>query len=216
MVTRLGTRVDPERSAVEVDGRRVRLVGVRWVALHKPPGVLCTRRDPEGRRTVFDLLPRRTGGGLFHVGRLDYMSEGLVLLTNEGELAHRLLHPSSETPRRYEVALEEPVPPDLPRRLRAGVMLEDGVAAADRARLLPREEKAERRLLVELHEGRNREIRRMMEALGVRILRLRRISFGPIELGSLAAGEHRLLTEEEIERLREIVSRPGSSESGAT
>lgn len=201
VVTELGTRVDPASSVVEVDGRRVRLQPARWLALHKPPACLCTRDDPEGRRTVYDLLPAGSAG-LFHVGRLDYMSEGLLLLTNEGGVAHRLLHPSAETPRRYEVEIGEPVPPRLVRTLLEGIELEDGPAAADAAALLPGQEPGEKRLLITLHEGRNREIRRLMDALGVEIHRLRRLSFGPIELGDLPAGAHRALTEDEVGSLR--------------
>lgn len=201
VVRELGTRVDPEASRVEVDGRRIRIPPARWVALHKPPGYLCSRRDPAGRPTVYDLLPADMGG-LFHVGRLDYLSEGLLLLTNDGETANRLLHPSAETPRRYEVVVAEPVPHDLAVRLLAGVELEDGRAAADAATLLPGERAGERRLLVTLHEGRNREIRRMMQHLGIRIRSLKRWSFGPVELGALGRGAFRELDEEEVARLR--------------
>lgn len=201
VVTELGVRVDPASAVVEVDGRRVELAPPLWVALHKPPGYLCSRFDPRGRPTVYDLLPPGAYQQLFHVGRLDYMSEGLLLLTNEGDVAHGVLHPSGETPRRYVVALLEPVPEDLPARLLAGVPLEDGPAAADRARFVADAAPGERRLSVVLHEGRNREIRRMMEALGVRIASLKRVALGPIELGDLPPGEHRRLTDEEMGRL---------------
>lgn len=202
VVTELGTRVVPGRSEVRVDGRRAELRPPVWIALHKPPGYLCTRDDPRGRPTVYELLPGGTFQELFHVGRLDFMSEGLLLLTNEGGVAHRLLHPANETPRRYEVVLEEPVPPRLPERLLAGVELDDGPAAADAAALLPGRAPDEKVLLVTLHEGRNREIRRMMERVGVGIRSLRRTAFGPVLLGDLGPGEHRRLSEEEVERLR--------------
>lgn len=202
VVTELGTRVVPGEAAVEVDGRPAELRPAAWLALHKPPRYLCTRDDPAGRPTVYHLLPAGPPQELFHVGRLDFMSEGLLLLTNEGEVAHRLLHPGNETPRRYEVAVADPVPPRLAERLLAGVELEGGRAAATAAALLPGRGPRERLVLITLTEGRNREIRRMMERLGATIHSLRRIAFGPVELGDLAPGAHRTLTGEEVERLR--------------
>jgi pseudouridine synthase len=182
-VLRPGTRVGPE-SVVEVDGRRVEPSSARWIALHKPPGYVCAREDPQGRPTVYDLLPAELRP-LFHVGRLDIMSEGLLLLTNEGEAAHRLMHPS-----------------DLTVRLLAGVELEDGLAAADEARLDLGRGRRGATLQLELHEGRNREVRRMMKALGVKIRSLKRLALGPIELGRLRPGEWRDLSEEEVAALR--------------
>lgn len=202
VVTELGTRVASGEAVVEVDGRRAELGPAAWLALHKPSRTLCTRDDPAGRPTVYDLLPDGPPQELFHMGRLDFMSEGLLLLTNEGDVAHRLLHPRNETPRRYEVALDEPVPPDLAPRLLRGVELEDGPAAATAAAVLPGREAGEKLLLVTLTEGRNREIRRMMERVGVGIRSLKRIAFGPIELGDLRPGEHRALSGEEVEALR--------------
>ena len=194
VVTALGTRVEPESARVEVDGRRVELKPVRWVALHKPPGYGCTRRDPAGRPTVYELLPP-DAHHLPHVGRLDFMSEGLILLSNEGDLAHRLLHPSAEVARTYVVELVGPAAADLPARLEAGVALSDGPARARRARWI-RRHGGTRAATVEivLAEGRNREIRRMLARFEVPIRRLRRTSFGPIELGSLAPGASRDLS----------------------
>lgn len=203
-VTELGSRVDPESAVVEVDGRRVERQPARWIALHKPPGYLCTRSDPRERPTVYDLLPEGELQDLFHVGRLDFLSEGLLLLTNEGDVAHRVLHPSSGTEKRYEVALHPPVPEGIAERTLAGVELEDGPAAADAASLLPDPEGEGELLLVTLHEGRNREIRRMMDALDARIRRLRRLSFGPVELGDLPSGAWRWLDEPERDALRDI------------
>lgn len=210
VVTEMGSRVDPERSTVTVDGREVRPSPPRWVALHKQPGFLCTRSDPAGRPTVYDVLPGDMEE-LFHVGRLDYMSEGLLLLTNQGDLAHRLLHPSAEVQKRYEVGLVAPVPPGLARSLLRGVELEDGPAAADAASLLPAGEGREEGgvLLVTLHEGRNREIRRMLDALGARIRYLRRTAFGPIELGELPPGSWRELTPDEVAALSRRASEDG-------
>jgi 23S rRNA pseudouridine2605 synthase len=207
LVTELGVRVDPDASVVEVDGHRVELAPVVWVALHKPPGYLCSRGDPRGRPTVYDLLPADRFAQLSHVGRLDYMSEGLLLLTNDGDVANRLLHPSGEAERRYVVSVLEPVPRDLVRRLEEGVPLEEGPARVTRAKRLEPAREGEQRLLIVLKEGRNRHIRRMLRVLGVRISSLQRVAFGPIELGDLAPGEHRTLEVSEVERLRALAKR---------
>lgn len=191
-----GFQVDPGSSVVEVDGRRVSPSPTRWVALHKPPGYLCSRADPRKRPTVYDLLPDGELRGLFHVGRLDYMSEGLLLLTNDGDAAHALLHPSAETPRRYEVTLKAPVARSVVDRLLRGVDLEDGMARATAASL-EAESDGEQVLRITLREGRNREIRRLMETLGVTIHSLKRVAMGPVELGTLARGEWRELTDAE-------------------
>lgn len=202
-VDTLGARVDPEASVVTVDGERVERRPARWVALHKPAGYLCTRDDPGGRPTVYDLLPGRLHE-LFHVGRLDFMSEGLLLLTNEGDAANRLLHPSSGTQKRYEVGLVAPAPERLAERLLEGVELGDGPAAADAAAMLPGAEGEGPRLLLTLHEGRNREIRRMLDRVGARIRYLRRLAFGPLELGDLPEGEWRELDRSEVASLRAV------------
>ena len=199
-MARPGTRVGAG-SVVEVDGRRVEPQAVRWVAFHKPPGYVTSRQDPRGRPTIYSLLPPELRQ-LFHVGRLDLMSEGLLLLTNDGDIAHRLVHPSAETPRRYEVVLRGPVSTDIVDRLLGGIELDDGPAIADQAELQAGPSTGAATLSIVLHEGRNREIRRMMDALGLVVLSLKRISFGSIELGGLQRGEWRDLSEEEIGRIR--------------
>ncbi len=201
VVVEQGTKVDPASSRVEVDGRRVRITSPEWVLLHKPPKVVSTRSDPQGRPTVYELLPPQHQG-LFHVGRLDVMSEGILLFTNEGDVARDLLHPSRGLKRRYEVLVEPPIPPDLRARLEAGVELEDGVARAENVTTRPTRDGTRLVLTLTLREGRNREIRRMLRALDVRIRRLSRVSFGPIELGDLPPGAWRALDEAEIEALR--------------
>jgi 23S rRNA pseudouridine2605 synthase len=201
VVSEQGVKVDPAVSVVEVDGERVAIANPEWILLHKPPMVVSTRSDPQGRQTVYDLLPTEHQG-LFHVGRLDVMSEGVLLFTNQGDVARDLLHPSHGTERRYEVLVEPPIPPDLRCRLESGVELEDGTARAED--VTTRRTRDGTRLVLELtlREGRNREIRRMLRALEVHIRRLRRVRFGPIELGRLPAGAWRTLTTEEIEALR--------------
>lgn len=201
VVTEMGVQVEPERDRVEVDGRRVRISAPVWVALHKPPGCVTTRSDPRGRRTVYDLLPPELSG-LFHVGRLDYASEGLLLLSNQGDLAHRLLHPRYGLERIYDVMVDGDVPDAALRRLVQGVQLDDGVARA---------EGVERRravagksvLRVTLKEGRKREVRRMLGAVGHPVRRLVRRRYGPIALGRLPRGEWRRLTEREVAALRQ-------------
>jgi len=205
VVAELGSSVDPETQRVEVDGRVVRLSPPRWIALHKPPAFLCTRSDPEGRATVYDLLPG-SDADLFHVGRLDYLSEGLLLLTNEGDVAHALLHPSHEIVRRYRVGIVGPAAGDVPARLVAGIPLEDGPAHAVEAAWATDPGGTSPELAVALTEGRNREIRRMLAALDLKIRWLRRVAFGPISLGDLPRGASRELAPEEIEALRRRAS----------
>lgn len=200
IVTVLGTKVDPHASVVEVDGEQVQLEESRWIMLHKPPGCLCTRSDPEGRPTVYGLIgPEHQS--LFHVGRLDYMSEGMLLLTNEGTVAEQLLHPRNRVPRRYEVTVAGPIARDVGSRLRAGVELEDGPAWVNdfRVRAGPRPDQV--LLDLSLQEGRNREVRRLMEAVGLTIHALKRVAFGPLELGNLPRGSWRSLEQGEIDRL---------------
>lgn len=201
VVSEQGVKVDPAVNVVEVDGERVAIASTQWILLHKPPMVVSTRSDPEGRQTVYDLLPPEHRG-LFHVGRLDVMSEGVLLFTNQGDVARDLLHPSRGTERRYEVLVEPPIPSDLRRKLESGVELEDGTARAED--VTTRRTPDGTRLVLELtlREGRNREIRRMLRVLEVHIRRLRRVRFGPIELGRLPAGAWRTLTAEEVEALR--------------
>ncbi len=210
VVTELGTQIVPGEQVVSVDGAIVELRPVRWVAMYKPSGYLTTRRDDRDRPTVYALLPDGFAE-LFYVGRLDRLTEGLLILTNEGETAHRLLHPSNQIPRRYLAEVKGPVGAEEVRRLERGVALEDGVARAEDVRVTsesPSRQRAAARtttIHLTLREGRKREVRRMMEALDLRTLRLVRLSFGPVELGSLEPGEWRELTAEEVEALRAAV-----------
>jgi 23S rRNA pseudouridine2605 synthase len=201
VVSEQGTKVDPTLNVVEVDGRRVEIASPEWILLHKPPMVVSTRSDPQGRPTVYDLLEPEHQG-LFHVGRLDVMSEGVLLFTNQGDIARDLLHPSRGTERRYQILIEPPIPADLRGLLESGVELDDGPARAEDVRTSRARDGKRLVLELTLLEGRNREIRRMLKALDVRIRRLRRVSFGPIELGDLPAGAWRSLDADEIEALR--------------
>jgi len=195
----LGTRVEPARDEVTVDGAPVRPRRKIYVALHKPPGVLCTRSDPQERRIVADLLPKEWGH-LTHVGRLDRDSEGLIFLTNDGDFALRLTHPRYGVRKRYLATLEGRADPRVPARLMAGVEECGDVLKAEKARLLSANN-SHSVVEVELGEGKNREVRRMFAALGLNVARLQRIQIGPIKLGELPLGKWRTLTESEIKSL---------------
>jgi 23S rRNA pseudouridine2605 synthase len=205
VVREMGVRVDPERAVIRVDGARI-AVGSRNVhmAFNKPLGVLSAMSDSRGRPNLGDYLIGR-GERLFHVGRLDADTEGLILLTNDGELAHRLAHPSYEVPKTYVAEVPGPIPRDLGRRLRAGVELEDGHASVDSFRVVDREGA---RIMLELvlHEGRNRIVRRLLAAEGLPVQRLARTMVGPVSLGDLRPGRHRPLSSREVADLYSVVS----------
>lgn len=203
VVKELGTRVVPGEHNVRVDGKLVEPRALRWLALHKPVGYVTTRSDDRGRPTLYALLPERYAD-LSYVGRLDLLSEGLLILTNDGELIHRLLHPSYEVPRRYEVEVEGQIDPRQARRLVEGVMLEDGPADADDIEVGGAVD-GRSSIRLTLREGRNREVRRMLAALDYAVERLVRLAYGPIELGALGPGEWRELTPAEIRALRACV-----------
>ena len=199
-VRRFGARVDPEHQIIRVDGKRIPArQDIVYLAFNKPPKVLTAMSDDRGRKTVTDFLGDRAER-LFHVGRLDYDTEGLMLLTNDGELAHRLAHPSYEVAKTYLADVPGPVPRDLGRRLATGVELEDGVAVADRFRVL---EQTGSHALVEitLHEGRKHIVRRMLAEVGHPVTRLVRTTVGPVKLGGLRPGKTRDLTTKEIGEL---------------
>jgi 23S rRNA pseudouridine2605 synthase len=199
-VRRFGARVDPEHQVIKVDGKRIPAKpGLVYLAFNKPPKVLTAMSDDRGRKTVADYLGDRSER-LFHIGRLDYDTEGLMLLTNDGELAHRLAHPSFEVAKTYLAEVTGPVPKDLGRRLQTGIELDDGVAVADRFRVIDR---SGNRALVEitLHEGRKHIVRRMLAETGHPVSRLVRTDVGPIRLGTLKPGASRDLTTREIGEL---------------
>ena len=200
-LAKIGQSVDPDRDVIAVDGERNQAPApLEWFVLHKPAGVITSRGDPEGRRTVFDLVPKRPG--LTYVGRLDYLTEGVLLLTTDGAAAHRLTHPSRKLERTYvasvigdgEAAIEQ---------ARYGVELEDGLVKPKRMR----GEKLGRNrweMTITIAEGKNREIRRLCEALGLQVDRLVRVKFGPVELGDLAIGKVRSLTRAELKALEKM------------
>ena len=201
----IGQSVDPERDRITVDDQPVAAPPTArqavWLVLHKPAGVVTTRRDPQGRPTVFELVP--DAPGLTYVGRLDFMTEGVLLLTTDGTAANALTHPSRALERTYAATVRGNVTRAM-REVRAGVELEDGPvhAAGVDARPLGGGRYA---FEVTITEGRNREVRRLCEAVGLDVERLVRTRFGPIELGRLKPGEHRTLKREERMAINNIV-----------
>ncbi|HEV2974651.1 MAG TPA: pseudouridine synthase [Solirubrobacteraceae bacterium] len=189
-----------ERSRVSVDGRALGGPEPRLTyALNKPVGVVSTARDTHGRKTVLDLVSA-SGTRLYPIGRLDADTSGLILLSNDGELANRLTHPRHEVPKSYRARVGGgAVGDEAMRRLRDGVELDDGPTAPARVRRVGAHE-----LELTIHEGRNRQVRRMCAAIGHPVLTLRRERFGPLSLGALAVGEHRRLSERELALLREL------------
>lgn len=203
VVTTLGVKVDPTRDEVTVDGQKVRPIEERiYVVVHKPTGYVTTRKDPERRPTVMELVPSLRAY-LFPVGRLDFDSEGLLLLTNDGDLAAKLTHPRHEVEREYE-ALVAGVPSEATlQKLARGVPLDGKRTAPASVRALgKRPGRDECWVSMTLREGRNRQVRRMCEAVGHPVRRLRRVRFGPLMLGRLARGHARVLTASEVEGLK--------------
>jgi 23S rRNA pseudouridine2605 synthase len=199
----LGARVDPRRAVIHVDGDRIVVRDdLGYFALNKPRGVLSAMSDARGRRTVGDLVGVRAER-LFHVGRLDADSEGLLLLTNDGELAHRLMHPSFGVAKTYLATVPGPVGRQVARRLRAGVVLEDGPVAVDSFRVVQTEG---RQAIVEvvLHEGRKHIVRRLLAEVGHPVSRLVRTRIGPVQLGGQRVGTLRPLTRAEIADLHRL------------
>ena len=200
VVRRFGARVDPEKSEIRVDGMRVVTApDLRYYALNKPRGVVSTMFDPQGRPTIADYAGQ-TEGRLFHVGRLDTETEGLILLTNDGELANRLAHPRYKVVKTYIAKVPGPVPREVIRRIRKGVELDDGFVKVDSFRVI---DNIEPKALVEirLHEGRKHIVRRLMEAVGYPVSDLARTQIGPVGLNNLKTGTLRALTSKEVSEL---------------
>jgi len=200
-VAALGDRADPARSSIMVDGLPVAAdPSLRYFALNKPPGVTTTLNDPHARQTLAAFLPK--GPRLFPVGRLDRESEGLLLLTNDGRLAHRVQHPRYGIEKEYLAEVRGRPPRSVPIRLRAGVELDDGPARAVAASIVA-SRPGRSAVRVVMVEGRKREVRRMMEAVGYPVVRLVRTRIGPLRLGRLGTGQVRMLTAQEVRALFE-------------
>jgi len=203
----LGTRVDPEKDIVRLDGKVVTPEKKVYLILNKPRGVVTTCRDPQGRRTVLDLIGS-IGAAVHPVGRLDYDTEGLLLLTNDGDLTNKLIHPRYQIEKTYHVLVEgRPTEQDL-ETLRRGLLLEDGWTAPARVSIL-KEMRGKTWLEMSIHEGRNRQVRRMWARLGYPVLKLRRTRFAFLTLGRLRPGEYRHLSREEVRKLRALTREKG-------
>lgn len=198
VVTKLGTTVDPANQKVRVDGVQLKKQKLVYYAVNKPVGVVTTNRDPQGRPRVIDLVP--PDERVFPVGRLDRSSEGLILLTNDGELAQRLTHPKFGVRKVYRVTVAGKVDPQTMKQMRQGIYIAEGLVRVDGAKLLKTRSRATEMEIV-LREGKNREIRRILARLGHKVQRLRRIAVGPLRLGEVPAGAHRRLTRQEVEKL---------------
>lgn len=200
VVAELGTCVDPARQQIRVDGQPLSKPKLVYYAVNKPAGVLSTNRDPSGRPRVIDLLPAK-GARLFTIGRLDLHSDGLILVTNDGELANRLTHPRYGVSKTYRVVVAGRPAREVLAKLLAGVHLAEGVARAERV-TVKSHHKESTTLEMVLREGKNREIRRILARVGHKVLRLTRTAVGPVRLGTLPPGGSRPLTREELAALR--------------
>lgn len=201
VITEMGFKLDPAKDKVTVNGKSVQAEEeLVYILLNKPPLVITTLQDPQQRTKVTDLL---TGvkQRVYPVGRLDYQTEGLLLLTNDGELAHRLTHPSYKVAKTYLVKVKGNLNRETQQMLRDGVTLEDGITQPAQLKVIA-EGKGFTRFAITIREGRNRQIRRMCDAVGYSVTSLQRVSFGPLELGDLALGKYRSLTKGEIIALK--------------
>ena len=200
VVTRLGTKVDPATDVIRVDGKRLPPISEKvYLVLNKPRGVVSTMSDPEGRTTLQDLVADRPER-LFHVGRLDTDTSGLIILTNDGDFAHRLAHPSYEVDKTYVAEVAGELFPRIVKQLLEGVTLDDGPVTVSSARIVEtRHDKSIIELVI--HEGRNRIVRRLLDQLGHPVVRLTRTQIGPVRIGRLKPGELRELTRDELGQL---------------
>jgi 23S rRNA pseudouridine2605 synthase len=206
IVLELGKKVDPERDHITVDGERVRLENYVYYLFHKPLGVITSVSDPQGRKVVMDYfkkIPQR----IYPVGRLDYNTSGLLLLTNDGELSHQLMHPSFHVQKGY-LATVEGVPDELKlERLRKGIMLNDGLTSPAQVEKVSVTESRQRsRIRLTIYEGRKRQVRRMFKAIGHPVIELHRETYAFLTLAGLNIGEYRKLTQAEIEQLKGLTS----------
>lgn len=208
-VATLGSKVDPERHRITVAGRPVKLQARRWLAFHKPLGVVTTASDEEGRRTVLDYIP--DPAGLTYVGRLDVMTTGLLLLTTDGEAVHRLTHPRYHIPRRYTALVHGRPTAEISEAVKRKTLIDGRPVVPSDVRVRPGSE-GRSILDVTLSEGRNRIVRRWAEALGLKVDRLARLAYGPVRLGDLPPGRYRPLTPKEEAAVYKAVRMPAEGE----
>jgi 23S rRNA pseudouridine2605 synthase len=199
VITRPGVKVDPEHAAILVDGKPIRQEEKVYILLNKPPGYVTTMDDPQGRPIVMDLLPSITHR-IFPVGRLDLDSEGALILTNDGALANKLLHPRYEINKTYEATIQGFPQPSALKKLEQGVLL-DGKKTWPAALKILRRKKGTTTIEVIIHEGKKRQVRKMFQAVGHHVLRLKRTAYGRLKLGPLEQGTYRFLGENDIKKL---------------
>ena len=211
VVTKLGTTVRPSVDKVSVDGTLLRAQRLVYFAVNKPVGVVTTNRDPQGRPRVVDLVPPTER--VFPVGRLDRSSEGLILVTNDGELAQKLSHPKFGIRKVYRVTVAGKVDPEAMKQMRRGIHLTEGLVKVEGVKLVKARSRATE-LEIVLAEGKNREIRRILARLGHKVMTLRRIAVGPLKLGDVPPGAHRVLTRDEVDRLYRIIEQTEGAEDG--
>lgn len=207
-VSELGTRVDPDEAEIRIDGEPLPRTKRLYYLVNKPMGVVSTSRDPSGRPRVIDLLP--SSERLFTVGRLDISSEGLILVTNDGELANLLAHPRYEVEKTYHAQVVGVPEQEVLDRLRKGIYIAEGFAHAKRVSIKS-QHKQSALLEIVLDEGRNREVRRLLAKVGHKVLKLKRVALGPLKLGDLPPGEFRPLRREEVRALRDVAQTSGRS-----
>lgn len=203
VVTTLGVKVDPDVDVIKVNGRPIRKEQKVYIVLHKPKGVITSVKDPKGRRVVTDYL-KGIKERVYPVGRLDYDTEGLLLLTNDGEFANLLMHPSHHVPRTYHAYVKGVPHGDVLDKLREGIMLDDGItmpAEVEYYDVAPGESSSI--ISITIYEGRNRQVRRMFDKVGYPVYRLKRIQFGTLFLQGLPRGKYRLLSAQEVKELRD-------------
>lgn len=209
-VTELGVKVDPEKDVIKVDGRPIRQQKKLYLMMNKPKGVITSVNDPKGRKVVTDFL-EDVGERVYPIGRLDYDTEGLLLLTNDGDFANLLMHPRHHVPRTYHATVKGTPHGSVLDKLRSGVKLDDGVTAPAEIEYHDvDEEKKESVISITIYEGRNRQVRRMFEAVNYPVERLRRVQYGPITLAGLTRGRYRHLSLEEVESLKQAALQPNS------
>jgi len=207
VVTELGSKADPSKDTITIDGKALKISRERlYILLNKPTGYITALKDSQNRPLVTDLL-KEVPERVYPVGRLDYNTEGLLLLTNDGEWANRLMHPSHEIEKEYHVRVRGKVIDQQLKRMAEGVELEDGMTAPAVVNLVKSGEQNDW-ISVAIHEGRNRQVRRMCEAVSLSVVRLKRIRYGTLELGTLRAGKFRFLSETEV---RQLAGQPAST-----
>lgn len=212
VVTELGVKADPEKDVIKVNGKPIKQERKVYLLFHKPKGVITALSDPKGRKTVADFL-KNVPERVYPIGRLDYDTEGLLLLTNDGEFAQAMMHPSSEIPKTYFASLKGIPHGSVLEKLQAGIKLDDGMTAPAEVEYVDvKPDRNESVISITIHEGRNRQVRRMFEAVSYPVHKLRRVKYGILTLEGVSRGKYRSLTKEEVNNLLSLVTVKPSKE----